>query len=146
GESTQPPTMFQILLHCTASTPIPTAANPIMAPITVWVVDTGQPLAEAMVSQTAVPRRVESMPYTSKCGVFSSTLLSTMPDLTVWVTSPPAKYAPKNSKIMATIMACLIVNTPEPTEVPMALATSLAPMPQAIKKPNAQASNRISVP
>ena len=38
-----------------------------------------------------------------------------------------------------------MVIAPEPTEVPMAFATSLAPTPQAINKPNATASiNKIS--
>src|SRR5690606_34144470 len=40
---------------------------------------------------------------------------------------------------MATTMACLSVNTLEPTEVPMALETSLAPMPQAMNSPKTQA-------
>ena len=53
-----------------------------------------------------------------------------MPFRMVDVTSPPAKYAPANSKIMAMIMACLMVMAPDPTEVPIALATSLAPTPQ----------------
>src|SRR5690606_17082119 len=40
---------------------------------------------------------------------------------------------------MAIRIACLMVRAREPTEVPMALATSLAPTPQAMKKPNRQA-------
>ena len=63
-----------------------------------------------------------------------------MPLRIVAVTSPPAKYAPANSKIMAIIMACFKVMAPEPTEVPIALATSLAPTPQAIKTPNIMAN------
>ena len=47
---------------------------------------------------------------------------------------------------MATRMACLMVSAFEPTEVPMALATSLAPTPQAMKNPNIQASISSSVP
>src|SRR5690606_3093390 len=43
-------------------------------------------------------------------------------------------------------MACLMVSAREPTDVPMALATSLAPTPQAMKKPNAQASTRSTKP
>ena len=35
-------------------------------------------------------------------------------------------------------MACATVNALAPTEVPMALATSLAPMPHAIKNPKIQ--------
>ena len=47
---------------------------------------------------------------------------------TVSVTASPAKKAPTNSKIAAMITACLSVRAREPTEVPIALATSLAPM------------------
>ena len=42
----------------------------------------------------------------------------------------------KNSKTAATRTACLIVKTLLPTDVPMAFATSFAPTPQAVKKPN----------
>ena len=69
-----------------------------------------------------------------------------MPLRMVEVTSPPASQAPANSKIMAIIMACLIVMALEPTEVPIALATSLAPIPQAIKKPNKQARSKKLLP
>ena len=47
---------------------------------------------------------------------------------------------------MAIRIAWVMVSAREPTEVPMALATSLAPMPQAMKKPNRQARARNSVP
>jgi hypothetical protein len=57
----------------------------------------------------------------------------------VEVTSPPASQAPRNSKITAIIIAYLMVIALEPTDVPMALATSLAPTPQAMKKPKRQA-------
>ena len=60
---------------------------------------------------------------------------STIPFRIVDVTSPPAKKAPRNSKMAAIITACLSVRALEPTDVPMALATSFAPMPHAIKKP-----------
>src|SRR5690606_18336645 len=53
---------------------------------------------------------------------------------------------PRNSKTMAIRIACLMVRAREPTEVPMALATSLAPTPQAMKKPNRQASTSRMVP
>ena len=36
----------------------------------------------------------------------------------------------------AIIIACLAVMVPEPTEVPIEFDTSLAPIPNAIKKPN----------
>jgi len=51
-----------------------------------------------------------------------------MPFRTVSVTASPAKNAPQNSKIAAIMTAYLSVNARLPTEVPIALATSLAPM------------------
>ena len=62
-----------------------------------------------------------------------------MPFLIVEVTSPPARKAPRNSNTAAIITACLRVKALLPTDVPIALATSLAPIPQAAKKPNTQA-------
>jgi hypothetical protein len=61
----------------------------------------------------------------------------------VEVTSPPARNAPKNSKMAAIVIACLIVIALLPTDVPMEFATSLAPIPKAIKNPIKPAINRI---
>jgi hypothetical protein len=63
-----------------------------------------------------------------------------MPLRIVEVTAPPANTAPRNSKTAATKIACFIVRAFEPTDVAIALATSFAPMPQAIKIPNTAAS------
>ena len=65
---------------------------------------------------------------------------SMIPLRIVFVTSPPASTAPENSNTAAMISACLIVMAREPTEVAIALATSLAPMPQAMNRPKAAAS------
>ncbi|CSB87104.1 Uncharacterised protein [Vibrio cholerae] len=43
-------------------------------------------------------------------------------------------------------MACLTVSAFEPTEVPIALATSFAPIPIAIKKPKTAATIIKTVP
>ena len=51
-----------------------------------------------------------------------------IPFLTVSVTASPAKNAPQNSNTAAIITACFNVSAREPTEVPIALATSLAPI------------------
>jgi hypothetical protein len=55
-----------------------------------------------------------------------------MPLRTVSVTWPPARMAPPNSKMPAIRTAPPIVIAPEPRLVPMALATSFAPMAQAM--------------
>ena len=70
---------------------------------------------------------------------------STIPFLIVEVTSPPARYAPRNSKIAAINIACLNVIALLPTDVPIALATSLAPIPNAMKNPAKAAIINISV-
>ena len=70
---------------------------------------------------------------------------STIPFRIVEVTSPPAKYAPRNSNIAAINIACVNVIALLPTDVPIALATSFAPMPNAIKKPAKAAINNITV-
>ena len=54
---------------------------------------------------------------------------SIIPLRIVDVTSPPARYAPANSNTIAMMIACLIVSAFEPTDVPIALATSFAPIP-----------------
>ena len=54
--------------------------------------------------------------------------------------------APANSKIAAIMIAVLIVMAPDPTDVPMALATSLAPMPQVMKTPKTIANTMKIVP
>ena len=55
-----------------------------------------------------------------------------IPLRTVLVTASPAKKAPANSKIAAIMTACLRVSARDPTEVPIAFATSFAPMFQAM--------------
>ena len=66
-----------------------------------------------------------------------------MPFLIVEVTSPPARKAPRNSNTAAIITACFKVRALLPTEVPIAFATSLAPIPHAAKKPNIQAITKM---
>ena len=68
------------------------------------------------------------MEYVSK----SASSKFKIPFRTVSVTASPAKKAPKNSKIAAAIIAFLKVRAPLPTLVPIALATSFAPMFQAM--------------
>ena len=66
-------------------------------------------------------------------------LTSMIPLRMVAVTSPPARKAPANSKMAAMMTECLMVRALEPTDVAMALATSFAPMPQAMNMPNSAA-------
>jgi len=98
-------------------------------------VDTGQPILEAINNHAPEANRAAIMPKTNTSGWLINWVVSIIPLLMVSVTSPPAKYAPAASKIIAIIIACLGVMVPEPTDVPIAFETSLAPTPKAMKKP-----------
>jgi hypothetical protein len=107
-------------------------AKPTMAPTMEWVVETGQPNLEATVSHTAAASSAASIPSIRTSGSPTRALESMMPLRMVDVTSPPARKAPRNSNTAAIRIACFTVMARAPTEVAMALATSLAPMPQAM--------------
>ena len=95
------------------------------------VVETGRPNLVAIVNQVAAAIIAAMKPNAISCeisGVTDSKSTSKIPFLTVSVTASPAKKAPANSKIAAIITACFNVSAREPTEVPIALATSFAPM------------------
>jgi len=83
--------------------------------------------------------KADNMPKMSSSGESDISDASTIPLRIVEVTSPPARTAPANSKIAATMMACLMVSALAPTDVAIALATSLAPIPQAMNMPNSAA-------
>ena len=137
GETTQLAAIWAILPQLTASMPMPAMAKPTMAPTMEWVVETGQPRADANASQQPAASKAASMPNTSSSGLSAICDGSTMPLRMVRVTLPPASAAPANSNTAATMIAVVTVIAPEPTEVPSALATSLAPMPQVMKTPKA---------
>jgi hypothetical protein len=69
------------------------------------------------------------MPYMKTEGAPLKVSVLAMDPATVLVTAPPRVTAPVNSKIAAMTTALHNFKVLEPTEVPKALATSLAPMP-----------------
>ena len=79
-------------------------------------------------------------------GLFVIGAGSMIPLRIVSVTCPPASAAPANSNTAAMRIAVLTVIAPEPTDVPMTLATSLAPIPQVMYNPNMTAIPINSVP
>ena len=96
-----------------------------------WVVETGSPILVAIVNQVAAAIIAAINPNAKSFENASSTTSKStdrMPFLTVSVTASPAKNAPQNSKIAAIITACFRVKALEPTDVPIALATSFAPI------------------
>ena len=96
-----------------------------------------------MTSQVPAASRADIIPKTNRSGLPSNNNGSRIPFRTVDVTSPPAKNAPENSNIHAIKIAVLNVIAPDPTEVPIALATSFAPIPHAIINPAIAVSIRI---
>ena len=69
GDTTQLETIEPTLDQLTASTLIPTAAKPTIAPTIECVVDTGQPLEEAINNQVPAASNAANIPNTSKSGV-----------------------------------------------------------------------------
>ena len=111
--------------------------TPRIPPMMEWVVETGKPRRVATVNHVAAaimaamkPNAMSVEKASSMRGSVKSTLR--MPFRTVSVTASPAKKAPANSNTAAMITACLRVKAREPTDVPMAFATSFAPMFQAM--------------
>ncbi len=103
----------------------------MMPPMMLCVVETGKPSLVATVSHTAAAIIAEMNPYIrslAKTSVTVSKSTTRIPFLTVSVTASPAKKAPANSKIAATITACFSVRALDPTDVPIAFATSFAPI------------------
>merc|ERR1719206_219312 len=121
-------------IQFTAEEPLAQMAKPAMAPTMLCVVLTGREYFEASASQMADEHSAQNMPNIRMSSSPRNASLSTMPLRTVEVTVPPSPTAPTNSKMPAITVACLRLMARAPTEVEKALATSLAPMPQAIAK------------
>ena len=111
----------------------------MIEPTIEWVVEIGQPRVDATSNQVPADKSAASMPSASCPGWFTKASTETMLLRTVDVTSPPAIMAPANSNTPAITNATVMVIAPEPTAGPIALATSLAPMPHVIKSPNINA-------
>lgn len=85
-----------------------------------------------MFNQIPAASRAASIPVAYSMGSPANTEGATMLALMVSDTCEPTRKAPANSKMAASTRACLKVMATDPTEVPKALATSLAPMFQAM--------------
>ena len=140
GEINQLATICPILPQLTELKPAATIPKPATAPTMECVVDTGIPAQVAKLSQMAAERRAADMPMTRSAAASPSIMPgkearaagSTMPLRIVSVTWEPTRTAPANSQIPAAITAFFTERAPEPTASAMELATSLAPMFQAI--------------
>ncbi|OQB34681.1 MAG: hypothetical protein BWY06_03389 [Candidatus Latescibacteria bacterium ADurb.Bin168] len=131
GDSTQLVPILASVIHRTAPPPLAANPNPATAPMMECVVDTGHPFHVAMWSQTADARSAASIPTPMNGPTFSTNGTFITSYRIVLVTCPPAKKAPENSKTDATATAALRVRTRDPTAVPIALATSFAPIVHA---------------
>ena len=128
GEISHDETIRSSLALLTASIPNATAPKPAIAPTIECVVETGQPSREATISQVPAAVSEASIPNFSVSSDAVVMAGSRIPPRIVFVTCPPTSHAPRNSKMAATITACTSVNAREPTDVPMAFATSFAPI------------------
>jgi len=95
------------------------------------VVETGIPIAVAIVSQVEDPTKAQTIPNIKTAGWASKASTLTILFLIVSATRPPTKRAPPNSITEAIIIACIRVSEREETEVAKELATSFAPIFQA---------------
>ena len=91
------------------------------------VVDTGSSRYVAKRIQIMAPTSAQNMPYMNTAGAPAKVLVFAMEPATALVTFPPRVTAPVNSKTAAMQHALQILRVLLPTEVPKALATSLAP-------------------
>lgn len=83
-------------------------------------------------NQVPAAAREDRRPAKSRVLFSWNTLAMMIPFCIVLVTCVPISRAPENSSTAAVSTAWRMVRAPEPTEVPIALATSLAPMFQAM--------------
>ncbi len=131
GEMIQERAISKTFVHWMTATPPVISPKPIMAPTTEWVVDTGNCCQVAKKTQKLAARRAASRPRATVWGSVrtdGSTMFFRMAD----VTCDPIKAAPTKSRIPAMNTACRSVMALAPTGAAMALATSLAPMVQAM--------------
>lgn len=105
-----------------------TIPNPINAPTTECVDDTGRPHLVATAIHTVHPTRTEHIPSIYETGAANVAAdIDTTPDEIVFVTVLPNNTAPANSITAPIHNAVRIFIAPVPTDVPKELATSLAP-------------------
>ena len=132
GDTIQLRTIVTTFPHSIEERPWVAIPKPMTPPTMEWVVDTGMPNLVAMLTQRAAERSVASIPYANTIASFEYARGFTIPFATVRLTWLPTSIAPENSKMAATMIACLNVRLRAPTLVPIALATSLAPIFHAI--------------
>ena len=124
---TLPSVHSQVMEVCEAN------PTPIKAPTIVWVVETGKPRVVAVINQVPLPTSAQPMANMRAPGFPVNLSIPIMPFLIVSVTRAPMATAPMNSVAAASIPACHMVNVLAATDVAYALATSLAPLPKALK-------------
>jgi hypothetical protein len=98
------------------------------------VVETGNPIFVATVSQVDEPIKAHIMPSMSIAGCCSKADTLRILLRMVSATRDPTRTAPANSITVAISIACFIVKDREETDVAKELATSFAPMFQASRK------------
>ena len=131
GEMIQLKATARSLPQFTTENPPATMPKPIMAPTIEWVVDTGSDFKVEKLTHSAAARSAEREPISARWGSVRISV-DTIPLRIVSVTWEPMKVAPTMLRIPAITMACRRVIALAPTDEAMELATSLAPMFQAM--------------
>ena len=93
--------IFETTLQLIPSAPKLYIPKPTIAPTIVCVVETGHPLRLAIINHDPAANKEEIIPYISKSKFPVNNSGSITPFLIVCVTPPPARNAPRNSKIAA---------------------------------------------
>ncbi|GIS05172.1 MAG: hypothetical protein CM15mP108_2760 [Gammaproteobacteria bacterium] len=86
--------------HETEAKPIEIITNPTIDPTMEWVVETGHPFRLAISNHVPAANKADIIPIIN---IFSFPIYKsgdTISFLIVEVTSPPARYAPRNSKLL----------------------------------------------
>ncbi len=139
GETTQLAAICAILGQFTAVMPAAAIPAPNTPPTTECVVETGAPIQVAKFTQTAAEISAANITQINTWGSPTAEG-SIIPLEIVPTTSPPANSAPALSKTAAIIKAPVMDRAFEPTAGPTLLATSLAPIFNAIYAPTAVAA------
>ncbi|KUP95103.1 hypothetical protein TRIHO_00010 [Tritonibacter horizontis] len=127
GDSIQLAAMLLKVIQSTAPKPTAAMLAPMIAPMMLWVVETGAPIQVARLTQSAEAAMAAIIALISTSGALMAAGWISRCD-TVATTSLPPSSAPAVSARAAAMRAAAIGSALAPTAGPMLLATSLAPM------------------
>ena len=128
GEIIHEAAIFPMVPHATIPNPAAAIPAPITPPTMECVVDTGAFAMVAKFSHNAAAKSAAIIAQMNESVLPPKALMSIIPFLMVFTTSPPAISAPAASNTAAMTIAPPMVSALEPTAGPTLLATSFAPI------------------